>query len=193
MKERLKNALWDRFGKPNFPAEWNGITYGGGKCSQRYWEYLFAIESLQGASMVLDIGCGKDGFLTNLLNEELDCVGIDLEAPSEGSLLQTNLNDFVNNNDTDLMMYDNILCISVLEHVDDIFQFITDLDKFYGRIILTFELSLRAKSDYISRRQMHRGLENFKNYYVTKMENCPIISDNSDLSFRPMGLVLDLK
>lgn len=57
----LKQELWRRFGDPAYPAEWNGILYGGGKISQRFWEYLIAIELLRldDRSAVLDIGGGS--------------------------------------------------------------------------------------------------------------------------------------
>jgi len=56
----LKAELWKRFGSPQFPAEWDGQVYGGGKLSQRLWEYNEAIElmNLNKDSVVLDIGGG---------------------------------------------------------------------------------------------------------------------------------------
>src|SRR5262245_36752669 len=57
----VKQELWRRFGDPAYPAEWNGILYGGGKISQRFWEYLVAIELLRldEQAVVLDIGGGS--------------------------------------------------------------------------------------------------------------------------------------
>ena len=58
---KLKKLLWERFGSAEFPAEWDGRVYGGGKISQRWWEYFKAIEYLElyEGAVVLDIGGGS--------------------------------------------------------------------------------------------------------------------------------------
>lgn len=69
----LKAALWQAYGNVNSPAEWDGNIYGGGKLSQRFWEYHQAIEllDLTSDSIVLDIGGGSPitgaGFLTTVI------------------------------------------------------------------------------------------------------------------------------
>ncbi len=57
----LKQMLWQRHGQPDFPAEWDGHVYGGGRISQRFWEYQKTIEMLEldENSIVLDIGGGS--------------------------------------------------------------------------------------------------------------------------------------
>jgi hypothetical protein len=57
----LKQELWRRFGTAAHPAEWNGLLYGGGKISQRFWEYFIGVEllGLDEQSVVLDIGGGS--------------------------------------------------------------------------------------------------------------------------------------
>ena len=71
--DRLKGELWRRFGSDEYPAEWDGKVYGGGKLSQRFWEYFKAIEflELQTDSVVLDIGGGSPvtglGFFSSLI------------------------------------------------------------------------------------------------------------------------------
>ena len=71
---KLKAELWRRFGTPEHPAEWDGYNYGGGKLSQRYWEYFEALELLNPdrASVILDIGGGSPktgvGFFSSLLS-----------------------------------------------------------------------------------------------------------------------------
>jgi hypothetical protein len=59
--EKLKAALWQCYGNPDYPAEWDGKVYGGGKLSQRFWEYHAAIDLLELTpdSVVLDIGGGS--------------------------------------------------------------------------------------------------------------------------------------
>ncbi len=69
----LKAELWRRFGNREYPAEWDGRVYGGGKLSQRFWEYFEGVELLDPSpeSVVLDIGGGSPvtgaGFFSSLL------------------------------------------------------------------------------------------------------------------------------
>jgi hypothetical protein len=71
--EKIKANLWRCYGHPDFPAEWDGKVYGGGKLSQRFWEYHQAIELLEltPESVVLDIGGGSQvtgaGFFTRVI------------------------------------------------------------------------------------------------------------------------------
>jgi len=71
--EQLKAALWRAYGNVNSPAEWDGNIYGGGKLSQRFWEYHQTIEllDLTPDSVVLDIGGGSPitgaGFFTTVI------------------------------------------------------------------------------------------------------------------------------
>jgi len=73
LNEKLKAALWDVYGSPASPAEWDGNVYGGGKLSQRFWEYHQTLEFLEltPESVVLDIGGGSPvtgaGFFTRLI------------------------------------------------------------------------------------------------------------------------------
>ncbi len=61
LTNKLKKLLWERFGSADYPAEWDGRVYGGGKISQRWWEYFQAIEYLElhEGAVVLDIGGGS--------------------------------------------------------------------------------------------------------------------------------------
>lgn len=79
--QRLKQELWHRFGSKEHPAEWDGHVYGGGKLSQRFWEYFKAIEllSLDANSIVLDIGGGSPQTCTFLDLLRLLAPQIDLE------------------------------------------------------------------------------------------------------------------
>jgi hypothetical protein len=57
----LQARLWQMYGDERHPAEWDGHVYGGGKLSQRFWEYHKTIEALDlnADSVVLDIGGGS--------------------------------------------------------------------------------------------------------------------------------------
>ncbi len=73
VNDTLKAALWKSYGSSTTPAEWDGHIYGGGKLSQRFWEYQQTIELLEltRASVVLDIGGGSPaggaGFFARLI------------------------------------------------------------------------------------------------------------------------------
>jgi hypothetical protein len=73
LNEKLKAALWQAYGDPANPSEWDGKVYGGGKLSQRFWEYHQTVELLELTSdaVVLDIGGGSPvtgaGFFTRVI------------------------------------------------------------------------------------------------------------------------------
>ena len=74
---KLKAELWRRFGTSDYPAEWDGRVHGGGKLSQRHWEYFIGVGLLDLApdSSVLDLGGGSPatgaGFFASLLAREI--------------------------------------------------------------------------------------------------------------------------
>jgi hypothetical protein len=57
----LQARLWRMYGNTAYAAEWDGHVYGGGKLSQRFWEYHKTIDALEltADSVVLDIGGGS--------------------------------------------------------------------------------------------------------------------------------------
>jgi hypothetical protein len=73
LTDKLKAALWRCYGNPAYPAEWDGKVYGGGKLSQRFWEYheTIGLLELTPDSVVLDIGGGSPitgaGFFTRVI------------------------------------------------------------------------------------------------------------------------------
>jgi len=92
---RLKAELWRRFGAAEHPAEWDGRVYGGGKLSQRHWEYFKAIKSLDltAEAVVVDVGGGSPatgaGFFAALPATAVrrgvvfaPCVAADAAAPA---------------------------------------------------------------------------------------------------------------
>ena len=70
---QLKKELRHRFDSAEHPAKWDSRIYGGGKLSQRFWEYFKALEllGLTESSVVLDIGGGSPvtgmGFFAGLM------------------------------------------------------------------------------------------------------------------------------
>jgi len=126
----MKIKLWQRFGNPEFPAEWDGHVYGGGKISQRFWEYFKMIEylDLSPGSRVLDIGGGspKTGvsFFPQLLASfpELHVGVLDTQfgsatdLPDNIALLSGLANKQVLSDAICYYQPTHISCISVMEH-----------------------------------------------------------------------------
>jgi len=128
---KLQGELWRRFGTREYPAEWDGFVYGGGKLSQRYWEYFKAIELLEldSGSVVVDIGGGSPitgvGFFASLLATTVkkvivfdSHVAADGFAPANVEFERRqadyeNFKAFLQSN-TDIT---HISCISVFEHI----------------------------------------------------------------------------
>ncbi|MCE0523975.1 MAG: hypothetical protein LV480_13785 [Methylacidiphilales bacterium] len=132
LKARLKAELWLRFGDKNSPGEWDGNVLGGGKLSQRFWEYFQAIEMLDLTpdSVVLDIGGGSPvtgaGFFAATLARHVKQVHI-MDVSIKDSLRSDNNIIY----HRQLATYDNlcalfkahpeithVACLSVFEHIE---------------------------------------------------------------------------
>lgn len=158
----LKRKLWERFGAPEHPAEWDGRTHGGGKLSQRYWEYFQAVEYLELTrdSVVLDIGGGSPftgtGFLADLLALAAKRVIIldpelNASAPLPANVVgvrkladETSLAELLRNEPG----ITHVSCVSVLEHVppDVRVGMMRALNAHFTgeRIVVTFEYHARS-------------------------------------------------
>lgn len=130
----LKSELWKRYGSPEHPAEWDGNVFGrvgGGKMSQRFWEYFKAIEllDLTPDSVVLDIGGGSPrtgtGFFGELLAQQVKQVVIMDPNARKTSLTLENI-ECIPSKSTYAELkpllatrrdLTHIACVSVLEHV----------------------------------------------------------------------------
>ena len=131
LTERLKAELWRCYGHSDYPAEWDGRVYGGGKLSQRFWEYHAAIELLELSpdSVVLDIGGGSPatgaGFFTRVIAphvREVHVMDSNIGEPKETSpkiKFHRSLADFDN---LSKLLKENpqithVACLSVFEHI----------------------------------------------------------------------------
>lgn len=202
MIEGLKQELWRRWGTGIIPAEWDGAMYGGkkaggGKCSQRFWEYLWLLDQLSGnESKVLDVGSGSHLFLPKLLRTQLAYVeAVDPYVLSDDLMdRKMDIASWLGQPDVVPSQYDCVTCISVLEHVLDQPAFCSDLDKLSSaKIIMTMELGQEPPlwNYQLTMKRLYASLDMFKTHYVTKMEMCPIWADNSSGGYwRPFGLVL---
>lgn len=129
----LKEYLWRRFGNAEFPAEWDGTVYGGGKLSQRYWEYFKAVELLEldSESVVADIGGGSPvtgaGFFAMLIANVAKHVFVLDSNVSQISRVANNIELVVRRFDGQELAewlrkhpeVTHISCVSVFEHIED--------------------------------------------------------------------------
>lgn len=133
LTEKLKGTLWRRFGDPAYPSEWDGKILGGGKLSQRFWEYHVTIEmlELEADSVVLDIGGGSPvtgaGFFTRVIAPYVREVHV-MDVNINGSSTESGNIKFhrclANFETLSELLKENpqithVACISVLEHISD--------------------------------------------------------------------------
>jgi hypothetical protein len=183
-----KQTLWERWGDPAFPAEWDGHGGNGGKGSQRFWEYLWVLDKIGHPQSVLDVGGGTGFFADLLMDSGVPTKIIDPLASKETDY-RCSLSEFIDSSVMSSLNFDWIASLSVLEHVEDKDAFCADLDSFNAPIAMTFEFGPGC----IEIKEVYRCLSSFKRHHLTLMEICPVWADNSSPDkWRPMGLVLDL-
>ena len=192
----LRQTLWSWWGQPGHPAEWDGRYYGGGKGSQRFWEYLWALGQLPPCRRILDVGAGQSLFLPDLLSTQIDEVwAVDPQIPpsrQNARYRAQTLSDFVNQDVARMVDFDCVTCISVLEHIDDKPKFCRELDSISAPIVMTFELAYEA--NLVTMPMVYDCFAQFQNHYVSKMEVCPVWADNSGFGqWRPIGVTLEMK
>jgi hypothetical protein len=133
LTERLKSALWRCYGSASYASEWDGNVYGGGKLSQRFWEYHQTVELLQLTpdSVVLDIGGGSPatgaGFFTRVIApyvREVHVMDVNIgeskDIPSNVVMHRSlagyeSLSELLSENP----QITHVACISVFEHISN--------------------------------------------------------------------------
>ena len=182
-----QQLLWQRWGDPAHPAEWDGREGNGGKCSQRFWEYLWVLNHIGEPSSILDVGGGQNTFFKDLLKDDVFFVVVDPLAPTSasGDSHGMTVEQYAA---TKRLSFKCVTCISVLEHVTDKDAFCAALDSFPCPIVMTLELG----EGCVTMPQLYQCLRQFMNHHVTVMEACPVVADNSyGGRWRPLGLVLE--
>lgn len=206
--QRLKRELWRRYGSKETPAEWDGNVYGGGKLSQRYWEYFKCIEllELEPDSIVLDIGGGSPvtgaGFFASLLATESRKVVIidpniapNVSAPANVEFIRKNateeelLSVFA-----DRPEISHVACVSVFEHIHPSVRepavrainaafrgrsFVTTFEYHARRTILDYNLTARTTSSLFS---------TLTNFYPDEIEASPVWCEQAYDSSRMIKL-----
>ncbi len=195
---KLKKELWRRFGNPDFTAEWDGIVYGGGKISQRSWEYFKTIEllNLEPGARILDIGGGSPAtglsFFPRLLaSVELEVAVMDtnfgdrqnippnvrlIEALAERTSLSDVIRDYKPT---------HVSCVSVLEHASEdqqagIFQAIDDA--FTGSCFvctLEFHETKNFFEAQLTTATLSNAVSNLSRYYLNELSSAPLFCVNA--------------
>ncbi len=192
--EVLKSALWRCYGSPEYPAEWDGTIYGGGKLSQRYWEYHTTIEllDLTPDSVVLDIGGGSPatgaGFFTRVIAPYVKAVHVmDVnigsgQAPAPNIIFHRTLGSYeaLSRLLTENPQITHVACISVFEHIPgDIRRgmveavnaafkgdtFVATLEYHAQACMLEYQLTARTLSELVSP---------LTNFYPDIIRNSPV-------------------
>jgi SAM-dependent methyltransferase len=170
---------------------------------QRYWEYLWTLRNLpEGVASVVDIGCGDASLFTDILAAEnyWQILACDPEALPETAhpairFFQAGAEEFVETIAPGQVI-DAVVCVSVLEHVEDRPGFCAALDKLNCPILLTFEFC-RDDSDMahclIPLGVLNQCLMRFERHYVSRMEQCPVYAENSRMGeWVPVAIRLDV-
>jgi hypothetical protein len=195
--EALKAELWRRFGTKEHPSEWDGHYYGGGKLSQRYWEYSKSIEmlNLDRDSVVFDIGGGSPvtgaGFFAKLVATVARSVTIlDPTIPDDAPTYSNieyirKFGDFATLRQilAERTEITHLVSVSVLEHVaeaDRLGMFKAIDESFGGNVFVTtfeyhtvrsyFEQQLTAKTTA----ELFGTLTRF---YPTQFEASPVLCE----------------
>lgn len=192
MKSDILRRLWTMYGSKEFPAEWDGNVFGGGKLSQRFWEYFIAVEmlDLKPDSVVLDIGGGK-GFFAKLIAPFVQNVII-LDRDQDSSTAKiSNVECVTKNAEGDVLSsilqqtITHISCLSVFEHIpEDVrIKIIQDIDAaFRGHaFVSTFEFHplITYFEHQLTIRTMSNLFSGFKHFYPVRIEASPMRSENS--------------
>jgi hypothetical protein len=199
IEQRIKADLWRSFGTNKRPAEWDGRNFGGGKLSQRYWEYFKAVEmlDLDEHSILLDIGGGSPrtglGFFAHLVRPYvrrvivvdpnvfenvplIDNVSVYREAATPRfleRLLETNLN------------ITHIVSISVLEHIEDQMRrdMISVINEWFNgsAFVSTFEFHARTChfESQLTSASVSELFKPFTHFYLSRLESSPVFCENS--------------
>lgn len=197
--EKLKAALWRAYGNANSPAEWDGTVYGGGKLSQRFWEYHQAIEllDLTAESVVLDIGGGSPitgaGFFTTVIAPYVKEVHVLDVNVGEGKshlpniIFHRNLGNYESL--TQLLKQNpqitHIACISVFEHIpDEVRQGLTKaINEFFKGSIFVTTLEYHARNCFFEYQLTVRTLSELfaplVRFYPEKILQSPVLGEVS--------------
>lgn len=198
--DRLLARLWTAFGSRETPSEWDGNSHGGGRLSQRFWEYHWALRQARLApdSVVLDVGAGSTAFLPLLLVGEVAQVfACDPELPGDLPSAVTALREPLSASLLARAPFTHLLSVSVIEHLapDQLEEHLSLLGSVPARVVVTLEFGERPHGSNLTLQELYRVGAAFPRHYCRTFELCPVFADNSYPGphplWRPLGLVFD--
>jgi hypothetical protein len=199
LKAKLKAELWSRFGHKDHPSEWDGNVYGGGKISQRFWEYFRGLDLLEltPESVLLDIGGGSPatgaGFFASMVAPFVKQVHV-LDV-SIGEDCRDDKNIIYHRQ---LATYDNILalfkkhpgithvaCLSVFEHIEQPVRvgIIRGVNDAFTGAIFVATLEYHTKKTFFESQLTAATLSElfspFTNFYLEEIAKSPVWSEDA--------------
>jgi hypothetical protein len=194
LTDRLKSRLWAWYGTEQRTAEWDGRVYGGGKISQRYWEYFIVIEMLElsTGAVVLDIGGGSPALGLSMFPRLLAAAGIRVivldvnfgtlkQGDVENVTLLNGLADYATLSDAiKRFSPTHISCVSVLEHASAIQQrgiFDAMESAFTGEraaFTLEFHETERHFEQQLTTQTLSGAVSGLHRYYLDRIERSPM-------------------
>lgn len=210
LTEKLKAALWQSYGHPDYPVEWDGNIYGGGKLSQRFWEYHQTIELLELTpdSVVLDIGGGSPatgaGFFTRVIAPHVKAVHVmDLNI-GESKTAASNIvfhRTLASYETLSKLLQENpqithVACISVFEHIpqDVRCEMVKALNEFFRGDVFVSTLEFHPKESYFEHQLVTRTVSNmfelFTLFYPDLIRKSPFWCENAFFGLSIGGRIL---
>jgi hypothetical protein len=185
----LLSLLWQRYGETGYPAEWDGLNYGGSKMSQRFWEYMRAIQllELENESSVMDIGggsmCTQRGFFAEILAEKISLVTV-LDGNVEPSYEKLNicyLQEFADEKSLSKLRdsgFSHIVSVSALEHIEPQLrrEIMRNLNEFAYADTMVFTFEYHPTTCYFEHHLTAKDMDVFReltNFYVDAFEASP--------------------
>ena len=195
----LKQELWRRYGDPSYPVEWNGQVHGGGKLSQRFWEYFKTIEflKLDSTSVVLEIGGGSPAtapFFGAILSSVVDKVFImDTNvppAPAPHGSGMVYVSELATYDSTRRLLEEHpeithISCVSVFEHIPDDVRpgIVKAINESFQGDVLAATLEFHGSHSFFEHQLTTRSASSLfaplTNFYLTECEASPIACEDS--------------
>lgn len=205
--EKLKSNLWRRFGDAGYPAEWDGRVYGGGKLSQRFWEYFVAIEllDLKEDSVLLDIGGGSPatgaGFFTRVIApyvHEVHVMDVNIgEAGAESGNIKFHRN-LANFETLSKLLKENpqithVASVSVFEHIPNDVRcgMVRAINETFAGQIFVATLEYHTRDCFfesqLTARTMSQLFEPLTRFYPTQIIKSPVWAEDAYKSVGCIG------
>lgn len=196
--KEIKEDLWRKTSTVEYPSEWDALR-GGGKLSQRFWEYFKAIEllDLSPDSVVLDIGGGSPvtgvGFFANVVSPHVKKVII-LDPNIQASIKAPQGIEFIrehaNAENFKQILLENpdithVACISVFEHIkpDVREKIIENINEYYAGRVFVATYEYHSKRSFFEWQLTTKTVSDLfmplSNFYLTDYHASPVPCVNS--------------